>query len=87
MSITNAISGLTAAGGLFVIGGGLVPHTFAQFLGSIAVLISSFNIFGGFYITKRMLDMFKRPSDPPEYSYLYTLSGGAMMAGVLGAHF
>jgi NAD(P) transhydrogenase len=86
MSITNAISGLTAAGGLFVIGGGLVPHSFPQFLGAVAVAISSFNIFGGFYITKRMLDMFKRPSDPPEYSYLYTLSGGAAMAAMFGAH-
>jgi len=29
MSLTNAISGLTAAGGLFVIGGGFVPYTIA----------------------------------------------------------
>jgi len=27
MSVTNAISGLTAAGGLFVIGGGIFPHS------------------------------------------------------------
>lgn len=87
MSVTNAISGLTAAGGLFVIGGGLFPHSIPQLLGSIAVLISSVNIFGGFLITKRMLDMFKRPTDPPEYSYLYALSGAAMVGSLFTAHY
>ena len=71
MSVTNAISGLTAAGGLCVMGGGLMPHTTAQALAAIATLISSVNIAGGFIITQRMLDMFKRPTDPPEYNYLY----------------
>jgi len=28
MSVTNAISGLTAAGGLLCLGGGVFPHTF-----------------------------------------------------------
>jgi len=27
MSVTNAISGLTAAGGLLCLGGGMIPHT------------------------------------------------------------
>ena len=31
------------------------------------------DIFGGFLITKRMLDLFRRPTDPPEYSYLYAI--------------
>ena len=26
---------------------------------------------GGFIVTKKMLDMFKRPTDPPEYYHLY----------------
>jgi len=29
-----------------------------------------------------MLDMFRRPSDPPEYSYLYGLSGVASMSAL-----
>jgi len=87
MSVTNAISGLTAAGGLFVIGGGIIPYTIPQFLGSIAVLISSVNIFGGFLISKRMLDMFRRPTDPPEYSYLYTMSGAGMVGSLLYANY
>lgn len=36
---------------------------------------------GGFLITQRMLDMFKRPTDPPEYNYLYLLPGTAFVGG------
>lgn len=36
---------------------------------------------GGFLITQRMLDMFKRPTDPPEYNYLYALPGTAFVGG------
>lgn len=64
MSITNAISGITAVGGLLILGGGYLPGSFSHFLASIAVLISSVNIAGGFVVTKRMLDMFKRKTDP-----------------------
>jgi NAD(P) transhydrogenase len=62
MSVTNAISGITAAGGMCLMGGGLVPHTGAQALAAAAAFISSINIGGGFLVTKRMLDMFRRPS-------------------------
>jgi NAD(P) transhydrogenase len=64
MSITNAISGITAVGGLLILGGGYFPHSFPQLLASLSVLISSVNICGGFLVTKRMLDMFKRKTDP-----------------------
>jgi NAD(P) transhydrogenase len=64
MSITNAISGITAVGGLLIMGGGYLPGTFPQALASLAVIISSVNIAGGFVVTKRMLDMFKRKTDP-----------------------
>lgn len=64
MSITNAISGITAVGGLLILGGGYFPHSFPQALASLAVLLSSVNIAGGFVVTKRMLDMFKRKTDP-----------------------
>ena len=64
MSITNAISGITAVGGLLILGGGYLPGSFPHALASLAVLISSVNIAGGFIVTKRMLDMFKRKTDP-----------------------
>lgn len=60
MSVTNAISGMVGIGGLFVMGGGYFPGTIPQILGAISVLLAGVNVAGGFVITKRMLDMFKR---------------------------
>ena len=60
MSVTNAISGMVGIGGLFVMGGGYLPGTIPQTLGALAVLLASVNVAGGFILTKRMLDMFKR---------------------------
>lgn len=85
MSVTNAISGIVGVGGLFVMGGGLVPETIPQALGAISVLLAFVNISGGFVITKRMLDMFKRPSDPPEYPWLYAIPGLVFGGGCLFA--
>lgn len=60
MSVTNAISGIVGVGGLFIMGGGYLPGTIPQALGALTVLLASVNVAGGFVITKRMLDMFKR---------------------------
>ncbi|XP_062262152.1 NAD(P) transhydrogenase, mitochondrial-like [Platichthys flesus] len=81
MSVTNAISGLTAVGGLVLMGGGLTPSSLPESLALAAAFVSSINIAGGFLITQKMLDMFKRPTDPPEYNYLYLLPGGAFIGG------
>lgn len=81
MSVTNAISGLTAVGGLVLMGGGLTPSSLPESLALAAAFVSSINIAGGFLITQRMLDMFKRPTDPPEYNYLYALPGAAFVGG------
>ncbi|KAM8876951.1 NAD(P) transhydrogenase, mitochondrial isoform 2-T3 [Synchiropus picturatus] len=81
MSVTNAISGLTAVGGLVLMGGGLTPSSLPESLALAAAFVSSINIAGGFLITQRMLDMFKRPTDPPEYNYLYLLPAGVFVGG------
>ena len=86
MSVTNAISGITAVGGLLCMGGGYLPTSSPAALAAAATFISSINIFGGFLITKRMLDMFRRPDDPPEYNYLYAIPGAAFLGGYLAAH-
>ncbi len=57
MSVTNAISGIIIVGALLQIGQG---NAFVSFLAFIAVLIASINIFGGFTVTKRMLEMFRK---------------------------
>ncbi|CAD7700091.1 unnamed protein product [Ostreobium quekettii] len=86
MSVTNAISGLTAVGGMLLLAnigssGSYLPNTTAEALATSAVLVSAVNIGGGFTITQRMLDMFKRPTDPTEHNYLYMIPGGAVLAG------
>jgi NAD/NADP transhydrogenase alpha subunit len=53
---------MVGIGGFFVMGGGYLPETFPQALGAASVLLAFVNISGGFVITKRMLDMFKRRS-------------------------
>ncbi|KAF8338317.1 PNTB-domain-containing protein [Cantharellus anzutake] len=85
MSVTNAISGMVGIGGLFLMGGGYVPQTIPQALGALSVLLASVNVSGGFIITRRMLDMFKRPSDPPEYIWLYAIPGLLFTGGFIWA--
>lgn len=86
MSVTNAISGLTAVGGITLAGGGLLPHTGAQTLAAAAVITSAVNIGGGFTITQRMLDMFRRPTDPIEHVQLYAIPAGALISGFFAGH-
>ncbi len=57
MSITNAISGIIVVGALLQIGTG---DTLVTILAFVAVLVASINIFGGFAVTRRMLEMFQR---------------------------
>lgn len=89
MSVTNAISGMVGIGGLFIMGGGYVPTTLPEYLGAASVLLAFVNVSGGFVVTKRMLDMFKRPTDPPEYPWLYAIpavlfGGGFVTAASTG---
>jgi len=51
---------MVGVGGFFIMGGGVLPQTFPQVLGALSVLLAFVNVSGGFVITKRMLDMFKR---------------------------
>merc|ERR1712117_34365 len=80
MSVTNAISGITAVGGLLLMGGGYYPTNVVEGLAASAALISFINIFGGFIVTQRMLDMFKRPTDPPEYIGMMGIPAATFLA-------
>ncbi|WP_405861838.1 Re/Si-specific NAD(P)(+) transhydrogenase subunit alpha [Streptomyces sp. NBC_00090] len=57
MSVTNAISGIIVVGALLQIGH---ASTAVTVLSSVAILLASINIFGGFAVTRRMLAMFNR---------------------------
>src|SRR5215471_18105083 len=58
MSVTNAISSVIVVGAL--IAAGPVGVSFAKVMGFVAVTLAAVNIFGGFIVTQRMLQMFHR---------------------------
>ena len=57
MSVTNAISGIIIVGAVIQMSN---INGFASFLAFISVFLVSINIFGGFYVTRRMLNMFRK---------------------------
>jgi len=57
MSVTNAISGIIVIGALVQIS---TPGFFITILAGLAILIASINIAGGFLVTRRMLEMFRK---------------------------
>src|SRR3984957_8691720 len=62
MSVTNAISSVIVVGALLSVGVGGIESgsSFARFVGFIALILASVNIFGGFTVTERMLAMYKK---------------------------
>lgn len=58
MAITNAISSVIIVGAL--IAAGPTELNLAKIFGFIAVVLASINIFGGFIVTQRMLQMFRQ---------------------------
>lgn len=60
MAITNAISSVIIVGALIAAGPVAEGMTFSKFMGFLAIILASINIFGGFIVTRRMLSMFKK---------------------------
>ena len=58
MSVTNAISSVIIVGAL--IAAGPFGLGFSKLMGFVAVTLAAVNIFGGFIVTQRMLQMFQR---------------------------
>ena len=58
MSVTNAISGIIVIGGMLQVSG--PPTSTVVILGAAAILLATINIAGGFLVTHRMLNMFRR---------------------------
>ncbi|MDO5504093.1 MAG: proton-translocating transhydrogenase family protein, partial [Actinomycetia bacterium] len=57
MAETNAISGIILVGGILQLGS---PDPVIQGIAFVATLVASINIFGGFAVTGRMLEMFRK---------------------------
>ncbi|WP_346830826.1 NAD(P) transhydrogenase subunit alpha [Pseudomonas abietaniphila] len=58
MAVTNAISAIVIVGAMLAVG--LTSTRFGQLFGALGVLLASINVFGGFLVTRRMLEMFKK---------------------------
>jgi len=64
MSGSNALSGITLVGSLIAAGGG--EASLSVILGMIAVIFATINVVGGFMVTDRMLEMFKKKDQPKD---------------------
>ena len=62
MSVTNAISSVIIVGAIIAALGGNIDEIFktANLFGYLAILLAAVNIFGGFLVTQRMLQMYKK---------------------------
>lgn len=61
ISVTNAISGIVIVGAILqTVSIDTEVFNKTSILGAIAVFLTSINIFGGFMVTRRMLEMFKK---------------------------
>jgi NAD(P) transhydrogenase subunit alpha len=60
MSATNAIHGIVLVGAIIVIA--TANDTFTMVVGFIAVVFGAMNVVGGFWVTNRMLGMFRPPN-------------------------
>lgn len=60
MAVTNAVSGIIIVGAMLAAG----PDDLdiGTVLGLLAVMLAAVNVFGGFLVTQRMLEMFKKKS-------------------------
>ena len=58
MAVTHAISAIIIVGAMLA--AGLTEGVLAQVMGTLAVTLAAVNVFGGFLVTQRMLEMFKK---------------------------
>jgi NAD(P) transhydrogenase subunit alpha len=63
MSATNAIHGIVVLGAMLV--AGAADTLLLRVLGFIAVVFGAANVFGGFVVTDRMLEMFRKRAPEP----------------------
>ncbi|QQX89030.1 NAD(P) transhydrogenase subunit alpha (plasmid) [Cupriavidus necator] len=66
MAVTNAISAIIIVGAMLA--AGLTEGYVGRTMGTLAVALAAVNVFGGFLVTQRMLEMFRKkaPKAQPE---------------------
>lgn len=66
MSGANAIHGVVIIGAIIIMGNASPDNITALILGFIAVVLGTLNVVGGFVVTDRMLEMFKKKPNKEE---------------------
>ncbi|HYI74325.1 MAG TPA: NAD(P) transhydrogenase subunit alpha [Gaiellaceae bacterium] len=62
MSGTNFIHGIVIVGAILILG--FADDTFTKTIGFVAMVLATANVVGGWFVTERMLAMFKRRPEP-----------------------
>lgn len=62
MSVTNAISAIIIVGAMLA--AGATTTGLGKVMGTLAVALAAVNVFGGFLVTQRMLEMFRKKERP-----------------------
>lgn len=65
--------------------GSFIPDSPGHWLGALATLLSFINISGGFLVSGKMLDLFRRPEDPKEFFELYGIPTAVVLSGLAAA--
>jgi 4TM region of pyridine nucleotide transhydrogenase, mitoch len=77
----------TAIGGMLLLASGeqsgsIIPDSPSHWMGAFATLLSFINISGGFLVSGKMLDLFRRPEDPKEFFELYGIPTAILLSGL-----
>jgi NAD(P) transhydrogenase len=83
---------MTALGGMLLLAQGngdstsIVPDSPAHWMGAVATTLSFVNIVGGFLITGKMLNLFRRKEDPDDFFAYYAIPAAVLVAGLGGSY-
>ena len=79
MAVTNAISAIIIVGAMLA--AGLTEGGVGRTMGTLAVALAAVNVFGGFLVTQRMLEMFRKkaPKVKPEGNAKAPHGGGELV--------
>ncbi len=74
MAVTNAISAIIIVGAMLA--AALTETPLGKVMGVAAVTLAAVNVFGGFLVTRRMLEMFKKKEKKPSVTSSHQGNGG-----------
>ena len=81
MAVTNAISAIVIVGAMLA--AGLTEGPTGRVMGTLAVALAAVNVFGGFLVTQRMLEMFRKKA-PRAKAEDHAATAGATAGAVAG---